>query len=79
MSKNSRVWVRLKDKKSGSESKEVNVEQFIFDPYEIEFEFDERNNPNEELEYTTLPYKDFLFFKDDYDVIIRIGLIKKED
>lgn len=78
MAKESRVWVRLKDKKSGSESKEVPIEDFIFGE-DIEFEFDESNNPNEELDYTTLPYKDFLFFKDDYDVIIRIGLIKKED
>lgn len=78
MAKESRVWIRLRDKKSGSESKEVPVEDFIFEE-DIEFEFDESNNPNEILDYTTLPYKDFLFFKDDYDVIIRIGLVKKED
>lgn len=62
------VTIRLKDKENGMESKEVPIEELIFYQHEIEFEFGEFGNEN----YGTLPYKDFLFFRDDYEVIVHI-------
>lgn len=68
----SKVFVRLKDKRSGQESKEVTVEDIIFNQYDIEFQFGDY----EDEDYGTLPYKDFLFFRDEYEVIVRI--VKEE-
>lgn len=71
---NSKVFIRLKDKRNNCESKEVSIEKIIFDQSNIEFRF-----PNYVDEYgdepfeASLPYKDFLFCQDDYDVIVRIG------
>lgn len=59
----SRVFIRLKDNITGIESKKVSIEDLIYNQDEIEFEF---------LNAESLPYKDFLFFKDDYEVIITI-------
>lgn len=65
------VTIRLKDKKNGCLSREVSIEDIILNQYEVEFEF-----PNYIDEYVgvmeiaTLPYKDFLFFQNDYEVII---------
>jgi len=61
------VTMRLKDKEIGIESKEINIEDVIFNQSEIEFEFGDYGDEN----YGTLPYKDFLFFQDDYEVIIK--------
>lgn len=63
----SRVFIRLKEKATGIESDEVSIEDLIYNQYEIEFRF-----PDEEIDYVTLSYKDFLFFQDDYEVIVRI-------
>lgn len=63
-------WLRIRDKSNGHESKEVGIEEVIFNQYDIEFEFTE---PDEYGVYCTLPYKDFLFFRDDYEVILRFG------
>lgn len=62
-----KVFIRLKEKTTGIESDEVSIEDLIYNQYEIEFSF-----PEDALDYTTLPYKDFLFFQDDYEVIVRI-------
>ena len=59
----SKVFIRLKDKITGTESNEISIEDLIYNQDEIEFEF-----PYAEF----LPYKDFLFFQDDYEVIVRI-------
>lgn len=64
----SKVFIRLKDKETNQESKEVPIEDIIFSQNDMEFEFGEREDDN----YGTLPYKDFLFFQDDYEVIVRI-------
>ena len=70
----SKVFIRLKDKRNNCESKEVTIEEIIFEQNEIEFIF-----PNYIDEYgsepfeASLPYKDFLFFQEDYEVIVRIG------
>ena len=60
------VTMKIKDIESGEISKEVSMEDLIFNQNEIEFEFGEYEDEN----YSTLPYKDFLFFKDDYEVIV---------
>lgn len=60
------ITIRLKDKYTGIESKPVDIKEVIFNQNYIEFEFGE---PDDE-DYGALPYKDFLFFRDDYEVII---------
>ena len=71
---NIEVFIRLKDKEIGKESQEVSIEDLIYNQYEIEFEF----GNYEDDDYETLPYKDFLFFQDDYEVIVRIEGSDKE-
>ena len=72
-----KVGVRLRDKRNNCESIEVPIEDFIYHPYEIEFRFpgyvDEYDDEPFEA---SLPYKDFLFFQDEYEVIVKIH--KKE-
>lgn len=63
----SKVFIRLKEKETGIESDEISIEELIYNQHDIEFRF-----PDEELEYTILPYKDFLFYQNDYEVIVRI-------
>ena len=62
---NSKVFIRIKDKETGYESSEVTIEDLIYNQNEIAFEFIEDSS--------ALPYKDFLFYQDDYEVIVRIG------
>ena len=68
-----KVGVRLRDKRNNCESIEVPIEDFIYQPYEIEFRFpgyvDEYDDEPFEA---SLPYKDFLFFQDEYEVIVKI-------
>lgn len=71
---NVKVFIRLKDEETGKESQEVPIEDLIYNQYEIEFEF----GNYEDDDYETLPYKDFLFFQDDYEVIVRIEGSDKE-
>lgn len=66
------ITIKLKDKETGEISKEISIEELIFSQNEIEFEWGEFGNYN----YATLPYKDFLFFQDDYEVIIKIKEVK---
>ncbi len=61
------VTIRLKDKKTGIESEEIDIEEVIFNQSEIEFIFPYDKG----LDVSQLPYKDFLFFQDDYEVIIK--------
>lgn len=63
-----KVFIKLKDKETNQESNEIKIEDLIYNQDEIEFEFGEY----EEEGYATLPYKDFLFFQEDYEVIIKI-------
>ena len=68
-----KVGVRLKDKRNDCESLEIDIEEFIFNPYDIEFRFPGYTDEySDEPFEATCPYKDFLFFRDDYDVIIKI-------
>ena len=64
----SKVFIRLKDKETNQESKEVSIEELIYNQSEIEFQFGEYDDDD----FGTLPYKDFLFFQEDYEVIVRI-------
>ena len=63
-----KVTVRLQDKETGVNSKPVPIEDIIYKQNDIEFEFGEP----EDINYSTLPYKDFLFFSDNYDVIVNV-------
>lgn len=68
----SKVFIKLKEKESGFESHEVSIEDLIFNQHDIEFKFDKYIDGGEVYEDGTLPYKDFLFFKDEYEVIVHI-------
>lgn len=70
----SKVFIKLKEKESGFESHEITIEELIFNQNDIEFKFDKYTDGGEVYEDGTLPYNDFLFFRDDYDVIVRVGI-----
>lgn len=73
------VTIKLKDKRNGCVSEPVSMEELIFEQNDIEFIF-----PGYTDEYTdepyeaSLPYKDFLFFQDDYQVIVHISTNHEE-
>lgn len=57
-----KIQVKIKPKEEYNEEnldwlKPVDIDRFILDPYEIEFEWEDGS---------TLPYKDFLFFGNEY-------------
>ena len=70
---NSKVFIRLKDKKNNCESKEITIEDLIYNQNEIEFIFPNYNDEDNINFEAQLPYNDFLFFQDDYEVIVRIA------
>lgn len=59
------IFIQLKDKTNGRKSNRIRLEDIIFNSDEIEFEFGKYDNEN----YETLPFKDFLFYKDDFELI----------
>lgn len=59
------IFIQLRNKDNGKKSNRIKLEDIIFNSDEIEFEFGENDNEN----YETLPFKDFLFFKDDFELI----------
>lgn len=59
------IFIQLKDKETGQISNKVKLEDIIYNQSEIEFEFGEYG----EEDYGTLSYKDFLFFRNDYEII----------
>ena len=61
------VYLKIKDKETGMVSEPVPIEDVIFEREEVEFEFEDE---------TSLPYNDFLFFRDDYEGIV---VIKEEE
>ena len=69
------VFIRIKDKETGRESKEVSINDIIFHQSRIAFEFGEMGDDD----YERLPYDDFLFFSGDYQVIIRIEKGNKDE
>lgn len=58
-------YISLFDKESRKLSEKVPLKDIIYDRDEVVFIF-----PSDELEYETLPYNDFLFYKDDYEVYL---------
>ena len=60
------TYLQLMDKETNKTSKEINLKDIIYNQNEIEFEFGEYGTE----EYETLPYKDFLFFKDKYKIVL---------
>lgn len=62
------VYLKIKDKETGMVSEPVPIEDVIFNREEVEFDFKE--------DETSLPYNDFLFFRDDYEGIV---VIKEEE
>lgn len=59
------IFIQLRDKETGQLSNKVKLEDIIYNQNEIEFEFE-----SDVLDdYETLPYKDFLFFRNDYEII----------
>lgn len=60
------TYLQLIDKETHKTSQEINLKDIIYNQNEIEFEFGEYGTE----EYETLPYKDFLFFKDKYKIIL---------
>lgn len=76
----SKVFIRLKDKKNNCESEEITIEDLIYNQSEIEFRFPNYTDKySDEPFEATCPYKDFLFYQDDYEVIVRIGDKKDYD
>lgn len=69
---NSKVFIRLKDKRNGCESEEITIEDLIYDQHGIEFDFPNYTDEDGFTFDAQLPYNDFLFSQDDYDVIVRI-------
>ena len=70
----SKVFIRLRDKRNNCESKEVTIEELIYNQSDIEFRFPNYVDEYDDEPYgAQLSYKDFLFFKNDYEVIVRIG------
>lgn len=62
------VTIRLKDIETGKESKEIDMYDLIYNQHDIEFEFGDIDDDY----FGTLPYKDFLFFQNDYEVIVKV-------
>lgn len=58
-----KVYIQIRDKETGLKSKRVSLEDVIYKQNEIEFEFSDD---------TSLPYKDFLFWSNDYEVICKV-------
>lgn len=57
------VVMYIKDKRTNSVSKPIPIPDIIFNQHDVEFEFDGGE---------TLPYSDFLFYQEDYDVTVRV-------
>lgn len=62
-----KVFIKLEDKKTGEISQEVSIRDLIFNQSDIEFEFKDI-----EIGSTTLPYNDFIFYQEDFEVIVVI-------
>lgn len=54
------IYIKIRDKETGEVSERVNIEDIIY-RNDVNFEFKESE--------TDLYYNDFLFFKDDYELI----------
>lgn len=62
----SKIEVKIKDKETGYISKPVDIEEFIMNPYDIDFVFKEDEGNS------ILPYKDFQYNISAFQVIVTI-------
>lgn len=60
-----KIYIQLKDKETGQLSNKIKLKDIIYNQNEIEFEFGEYG----EEDYETLSYKDFLFCRDEFEII----------
>lgn len=59
------IFIQLRDKETGQLSNKIKLKDIIYNQNEIEFEFGEYG----EEDYETLSYKDFLFCRDEFEII----------
>lgn len=65
------VTIKLRDKETGEESKEVSIDDVIFNQGDIIFEFGDCDTDSFNGEFPcTLSYKGFLCNQDDYEVVV---------
>ena len=63
----SEIEVKIKNKKTGDVSEPVNIEEFIMNPYGIDFVFKEDEGKS------ILPYKDFQNNISNFQVIVTVN------
>lgn len=63
----SKIEVKIKDKETGDVSEPVDIEEFIMNPYGIDFVFKEDEGKS------ILPYKDFQYNISDFQVIVTVN------
>ncbi len=63
-----KIFIQIRDKETSKISDAVSLQDIVYRQNEIEFEFGEYGTE----EYETLSYKDFLFYKDNYDLLVQI-------
>ena len=56
-----KVYIKIREKETGMTSERVDIEDIIYNREDVEFDFDDE---------TSLPYNDFLFYRNDYELII---------
>lgn len=61
------VVIYLINHENGAKSKEVLIEDVIYNQHDIEFVFDDD---------TTLPYSDFLWCCDEFDTVVKVKSVK---
>lgn len=67
------ITIKLKDKKNGCISEEVSLDDLIYRQEDIEFRFPDYKEEGLEPYEASLPYKDFLYFYDEYEVIVKVS------
>lgn len=63
-----KIFIQIRDKEKSKISNGISLQDIVYRQNEIEFEFGEYGTE----EYETLSYKDFLFYKDNYDLLVQI-------
>lgn len=63
-----KIFIQIRDKEKSKISNTISLQDIVYRQNEIEFEFGEYGTE----EYETLSYKDFLFYKDNYDLLVQI-------
>lgn len=64
------VVMYIIDRNTKAKSKEVPIEEVIYNQHDIEFEFDDD---------TTLPYSDYLFYCDEFETVVKVKGAKYEE